>query len=97
MRYRISFMGDTVGQSPLQPFEVETPETLGSSARSADLCRLIRSRVVRALVAAPAPGAPDARAVVEQYTQIVVMLSAGQGAAYYGTNTLGRFDLHPIP
>lgn len=97
MRYRISFTGDTVGQSPLPPFEVETPEQLAVSARTADLSRLIRRRVVDALVSVPAPGASDARGVIEQCTQIVVMLSAGQGAAYYGTSTLGRFDLYPIP
>lgn len=97
MRYRIQFASDTVGQSRLPSFEVDTPEHLGVASRTADLQRLIRQRVVDALTAAPAPGAATARGVIEGATDIVVMLNAGEGAAYYGTANLGRFNIYPVP
>lgn len=97
MRYHVRFVNDAVGRSTLPPFDVETPEQLSVGARSADLSRLIRRRIVEALASAPAPGAVDARGVIAQHTQVVVMLSANQGSAYYGTTTLGRFDLFPVP
>jgi hypothetical protein len=97
MRYRIVFAGSKVGQSQMPPFETDVPDAYGVAERTVELSRLIRNRVVQALTYAPAPGASDARPVIEENTQIVVMLNAGQGAAHYGTTTLGTFDLYPIP
>lgn len=95
-RYRIVFAAHKVGRADMPPFEIEVAEGYGVAVRTIDLSRKIRSRVVDALTAAPAPGASDARPVIEQHTQIVVMLADGQGSAHYGTTTLGAFNLYPI-
>jgi len=94
--YRIVFAADRVGQASMPPFEITVPDGYGVAARSTDLSRKIRGRIVDALTATPAQGATDARPVIEQHTQVVVMLGAGQGSAYYGTTTLGAFNLYPI-
>jgi hypothetical protein len=96
MRYRIHFARETVGQARVAPFEIDAPDQLGAGALTADLSRRIRDRVVDALVASPAPGASDARAVIAEHTQVIVMLNAGEGAAYYGVTTLGTFQISPI-
>lgn len=96
MRYHIVFASEKVGQSAMPPFDVEVSDSYGAAARTVELSRLVRARVVDALTAAPAPGAADARPVIEQNTQVVVMLGPGQGSAHYGTTTLGTFNLYPI-
>lgn len=96
MLYRIRFANDTVGKSQLPPFEVHTAEGLGASARNSDLSRRIRSVIVDALTSAPAPGAATAQPVIAAHTQVVLSLTSGEGSAYYGSTTLGRFSIHPV-
>lgn len=96
MQYRIVFAAEKVGQADMPPFEIVVPDAYGVESRTLELSRQIRSRIVNALTYAPAPGATDARPVIEEHTQVVVQLRAGEGAAYYGTTTLGRFNLYAI-
>jgi len=96
MRYRIAFAASRVGQADCPPFELETPEGLATSPRTADLARKIRGRIIDALTAAPAPGSDAATPVLASNTQVLVNLDTGEGYAYYGTTTRGRFDIYPI-
>lgn len=96
MRYRVVFSNGRVGQAQMPPFETDVPDGYGVAQRTAELSRLIRGRVVSVLTFAPAPGAEQARDVIEQNTQVTVMLTAGQGAAYYGVSPLGAFNLYEI-
>jgi len=97
VRYRIVFANGIVGQSQIAPIELESSDHLGVAARTSDVARQIRERVVDVLTAAPASGAETARPVIAANTQIEVMLNAGEGAAYYGGNSLGRFSVVAIP
>jgi hypothetical protein len=93
VRYRILFAAEKVGQSNLPPFEIDVPDHYPVSERVLELSRRIRERVVAALVAAPAHGAMP---VQESQTQVTLSIGSGQGAAYYGTTTLGQFNLYDI-
>jgi hypothetical protein len=95
VRYRIVFANGTVGQAQIAPVEIEIPDS-GTVDITSELCRRLRGRIVDTLVAAPAAGAEAARSVLAANTNVVVMLNSGEGAAYYGTTTLGRFSIIPI-